>query len=103
MRSAARDRCLPAACGPLSGSAIEALATGRTENLPTVPADTDPLGRDLQLALETEFDYRCVAFGKEIVVVAKVRQYLRMNKQGRFALQRVGLLQRLQLCIQVFE
>ena len=51
---------LPAACGPLSGSAIEALATGRTENLPTVPADTDPLGRDLQLALYTlyELHYR---------------------------------------------
>lgn len=42
---------LPAASGPLSQAVVTALSTGRTDGLPGVPADTDPLGRDLQLAL----------------------------------------------------
>ena len=51
---------LPAACGPLSDAVVRALSTGRTDGLPTVPADTNPLGRDLQLALYTlyELHYR---------------------------------------------
>lgn len=51
---------LPAACGPLSGAVVEALSTGRVGALPDVPVDTDPLGRDLQLALYTlyELHYR---------------------------------------------
>ena len=54
---------LPAPCGPLSGAVIEALTTGDTEGLPTVPEDTEPLGRDLQLALYTlyELHYRSFA------------------------------------------
>lgn len=51
---------LPAASGPLSEAVVTGLATGRTGGLPGVPADTDPLGRDLQLALYTlyELHYR---------------------------------------------
>ncbi|MBB1030039.1 iron-containing redox enzyme family protein [Dietzia sp. SLG310A2-38A2] len=51
---------LPAASGPISEAVVTALATGRTDGLPGVPADTDPLGRDLQLALYTlyELHYR---------------------------------------------
>lgn len=51
---------LPAASGPLSQAVVTALSTGRTDGLPGVPADTDPLGRDLQLALYTlyELHYR---------------------------------------------
>lgn len=51
---------LPRACGPLSEAIIEALSSGRTDALPAVSADTDPLGRDLQLALYTlyELHYR---------------------------------------------
>ena len=58
--SAATAPRLPAACGPLSDAVVRALSTGRTDGLPTVPADTDPLGRDLQLALYTlyELHYR---------------------------------------------
>jgi hypothetical protein len=39
---------------------VTALSSGRTVGLPDVPADTDPLGRDLQLALYTlyELHYR---------------------------------------------
>lgn len=51
---------LPAACGPLSEAVVGALSTGRTDGLPAVPADTEVLGRDLQLALYTlyELHYR---------------------------------------------
>ena len=51
---------LPAARGPLSDAVVRALSTGRTDGLPTVPADTDPLGGDLHLALYTlyELHYR---------------------------------------------
>ncbi|MFN3340067.1 MAG: iron-containing redox enzyme family protein, partial [Dietzia sp.] len=51
---------LPVGCGPLSEAVVTALATGRTDGLPDVPAGTDPLGRDLQLALYTlyELHYR---------------------------------------------
>ena len=51
---------LPRACGPLSEAAIEALSTGRTDGLPAVPAEVEPLGRDLQLTLYTlyELHYR---------------------------------------------
>ncbi|MET3860486.1 hypothetical protein ABIE38_001408 [Dietzia sp. 2505] len=51
---------LPAASGPISEAVVTALATGRTTGLPSVPEDTDPLGRDLQLALYTlyELHYR---------------------------------------------
>lgn len=51
---------LPRACGPLSDAAIEALSTGRTDGLPAVPAEVEPLGRDLQLTLYTlyELHYR---------------------------------------------
>jgi len=51
---------LPVACGPLSDAVVAALASGRTDGLPGVPPDTDPLGRDLQLALYTlyELHYR---------------------------------------------
>ena len=51
---------LPAASGPLSQAVVTALSTGRTDGLPGVPADTDPLGRDLQLTLYTlyELHYR---------------------------------------------
>ena len=51
---------LPRACGPLSEAAIKALSTGRTDGLPAVPAEVEPLGRDLQLTLYTlyELHYR---------------------------------------------
>ena len=51
---------LPGACGPLSDAATEALSTGRTDRLPAVPAEVEPLGRDLQLTLYTlyELHYR---------------------------------------------
>lgn len=67
---------LPTACGPLSEAVVEALAGGRAAAPshqrspqvyrpsqswpPVVPADTDPLGRDLHLALYTlyELHYR---------------------------------------------
>lgn len=51
---------LPASSGPLSEAVVAALSTGRTDGLPAVPADTEPLGRDLQLALYTlyELHYR---------------------------------------------
>ncbi|USX45866.1 iron-containing redox enzyme family protein [Dietzia kunjamensis] len=51
---------LPHACGPLSDAAIDALSTGRTDGLPAVPAEIEPLGRDLQLTLYTlyELHYR---------------------------------------------
>ena len=51
---------LPAACGPLSEAVVTALTSGATRALPTVPGDVDPLGRDLQLALQTlyELHYR---------------------------------------------
>lgn len=53
-------RKLPVPSGPLSVAIVAALSTGRTDGLPTVPADTDPLGRDLHLALYTlyELHYR---------------------------------------------
>ena len=47
---------LPTPCGLLSEAVIAALSTGRTGDLPGVPADTDPLGRDLQLALYTAYE-----------------------------------------------
>lgn len=51
---------LPTPDGPLSAAVVAALSTGRTDGLPTPPADSDPLGRDLQLALYTlyELHYR---------------------------------------------
>lgn len=51
---------LPRACGSLSDAVITALASGRTAGLPAVPDSTEPLGRDLQLALYTlyELHYR---------------------------------------------
>lgn len=54
------EAVLPRACGPLSHAVIEALSTGCTAALPAVPADVEPLGRDLQLSLYTlyELHYR---------------------------------------------
>ncbi|HJC61210.1 MAG TPA: iron-containing redox enzyme family protein [Candidatus Dietzia intestinigallinarum] len=51
---------LPAACGELSGAVVAALTSGDTSALPRVSPDVDPMGRDLQLALQTlyELHYR---------------------------------------------
>lgn len=51
---------LPAACGELSEAVVMALRSGATDRLPTVAPDTDPAGRDLQLALYAlyELHYR---------------------------------------------
>ncbi|MFS4490231.1 iron-containing redox enzyme family protein [Dietzia kunjamensis] len=58
--SATTAPSLPVACGPLSEAVVAALSSGAVQDLPPVPADTDPLGRDLQLALYTlyELHYR---------------------------------------------
>lgn len=50
------EAVLPRACGPLSHAVIEALSTGCTAALPAVPADVEPLGRDLQLSLYTLYE-----------------------------------------------
>ena len=51
---------LPTACGELSDAVVAALSSGDTSALPMVSSDVDPMGRDLQLALQAlyELHYR---------------------------------------------